>query len=128
VSAHLDVASTLVRTVFSGYQTRVRQAMGLVEGLAMAEQDGLAADATLVGADMNTWAGNESTLTRMWRAFPDSPEWDGLGTRGGFPTDHIFFREGQGTPFEVQAYGRVEESYSSDHHARRLILLHERVQ
>lgn len=122
VTAHLDVASTLVRTVFSGYQTRVRQAMGLVEGLTMAEADGLAVDATIVGADMNTWAGNESTLTRMRSAFPQSPEWDGLATRGPFPTDHIFFRTRDQAAFAIETYERIEDSYSSDHYARRLVL------
>lgn len=122
VSAHLDVASTLVRTVFSGFQTRVRQAMGLVDGLERAEADGYMPDATLIGADMNTWAGNESTLKKMRVAFPQSPEWDGLPTRGLFPTDHIFFRAREPSAFEVDGYGRVEDTYSSDHHARRLEL------
>jgi endonuclease/exonuclease/phosphatase family metal-dependent hydrolase len=122
VSAHLDVASTLVRTVLSGNQTRVRQAMGLVGGLARAEQDGYTADATIVGADMNTWAGNEATLTKMREAFPQSPAWDGLGTRGPFPTDHIFFRARDTAAFGVEGYERVDDAYSSDHHARRMEL------
>lgn len=122
VSAHLDVASTLVRTVLSGNQTRVRQAMGLVGGLARAEQDGYRAAATIVGADMNTWAGNEAALKRMRDAFPQSPAWDGLGTRGSFPADHIFFRSRDATAFDVEGYVRVADTYSSDHHARRLTL------
>ena len=128
VSAHLDVTSTLVRTVLSGNQTRVRQASGLVEGLARARSDGFWADATIVGADMNTWAGNEATLDRMWQAFPESPEWDGLGTRGGFPTDHIFFRSADGSGLRLADYERVEEAYSSDHHPRSALVRHERVE
>lgn len=119
VSVHLDVASTLVRTVLSGNQTRVRQAMGIVDGLARAEEDGYDVDGTLVGADMNTWAGNEAALQRMREAFPESPEWDGLDTRGGFPADHVFFRTGAGSALTVGAYARVEETYGSDHHPRR---------
>lgn len=122
VSAHLDVASTLVRTVLSGNQTRVRQALGLVAALDRAEQDGYGADATVVGADMNTWAGNEATLSRMREAFPQSPTWDGRSTRGPFPTDHIFFRTRETTAFDVEGYHRVDDAYSSDHHARRLEL------
>jgi endonuclease/exonuclease/phosphatase family metal-dependent hydrolase len=128
VSAHLDVASSLVRTVLSGNQTRVRQASGLVEGLARARSDGFEADATIVGADMNTWAGNEATLDRMWQAFPESPQWDGLGTRGGFPTDHIFFRSAEGSGLRVAGYERVEDTYSSDHHPRSSVVRYERVE
>jgi endonuclease/exonuclease/phosphatase family metal-dependent hydrolase len=128
VTAHLDVASTLVRTVLSGNQTRVRQAMGLVDGLARAEEDAYEPDATVVGADMNTWAGNEATLTRMRGAFPQSPVWDGLGTRGSFPTDHMFFRSADASAFSVRAYERVADAYSSDHHARRMVVGHERVE
>jgi len=128
VSAHLDVTSTLVRTVLSGNQTRVRQAMGLVDGLTRAEEDGYEAHATVVGADMNTWAGNEATLTRMRGAFPQSPEWDGLGTRGAFPTDHIFFRSADASAFNVGAYERIADTYSSDHHARRMTVEYQRVE
>jgi len=122
VSLHLDVASTLVRTVFSGNQTRVRQAMGLVDGLARAEADGYGVDATVVGADMNTWAESESALKRMHLAFPDSPEWDGLGTRAGIPTDHMFFRAADGSGLGWTDYQRIENRYSSDHHPRRLFV------
>ena len=122
VSLHLDVASTLVRTVFSGNQTRVRQAMGLVDGLERAEADGYAVDATVVGADMNTWAGNEAALKRMWEVFPESPPWDGLGTRAGVPTDHVFFRAAAGSNLTWITYQRVGERYGSDHHPRRLLV------
>jgi len=128
VSAHLDVASTLVRTILSGFQTRVRQAMGLVDGLSRAEADGYTADATVLGADMNTWAGNEAALRRMQQAFPQSPEWDGLTTRGLFPTDHIFFRARDAASFDIEGYERVTDTYSSDHHARRLELRYQRVE
>jgi endonuclease/exonuclease/phosphatase family metal-dependent hydrolase len=128
VTAHLDVASTLVRTIFSGYQTRVRQAMGLVDGLARAEADGYTADATVVGADMNTWAGNESALRWTLDAFPQSPEWDGRTTRGLFPTDHIFFRAREAPTFDLEGYERLEDTYSSDHHARRLALRYRKVE
>lgn len=123
VSLHLDVASTLVRTVFTGNRARVRQAMGLVDGLARAERDGYGVDATVVGADMNTWASNETALRRMRAAFPASPAWDRKPTRGVLPTDHIFFRSETDAPIRVGGYTRLEERYGSDHHPRRLFVV-----
>ena len=65
---------------------------------------------------------NETTLKLMRQAFPDSPEWDGLGTRGSFPPDHIFFRRGSSRAFTVESYQRIGEPYGSDHNGRRLRL------
>jgi hypothetical protein len=120
VSVHLDVASTLVRTVLSGNGTRVRQAMGLVDALTRTPDTGLGVDATVVGADMNTWAGNEAALQRMFMAFPQSPPWDGLPTRAGVPADHIFFEAESGARLAPSSYARIEDRYGSDHHPRRL--------
>jgi endonuclease/exonuclease/phosphatase family metal-dependent hydrolase len=122
VSVHLDVASTLVRTLGSGNQTRTRQAEGLLDGLRRAERDGPLTQVVVVGGDFNTWVGSETTLRRMRRAFPHSPEWDGAGTRGSFPADHIFFRRRSFEAFEATEYRRVPERYGSDHHGRRVVL------
>jgi len=125
VSVHLDVASTLVRALLTGNQTRVRQTRGLIDGLRKAEDDGPLAAITLVGADMNTWAGNETSLKLMWEAFPHSPPYDGLGTgRGDFPLDHIFFRRGSFRTFSIRDYERIEERYGSDHNPRRLSVVY----
>lgn len=123
VSTHFDVASTLLRTVITGNQTRARQALGLSDGIAEAEDDGPLTDVVLVGGDFNTWAGNESTLQIMRRDFPDSPEWDDRGTRGSFPADHIFFRRRAYTQFELAGYARIEDTYGSDHNGRRVTLI-----
>lgn len=122
VSVHLDVASTLIRSLASGNQTRTRQATGLVNGLAAAERDGPPAPVVVVGGDMNTWAGNETALKVMWEAFPDSPPWEGQGTRGAFPPDHIFFRRAGNQAFTIEQYQRIDELYNSDHNGRRLRL------
>jgi endonuclease/exonuclease/phosphatase family metal-dependent hydrolase len=122
VSSHLDVASTLVRALTSGNQTRSRQAKGLIDGLAKAERDGPLTDIVVVGGDFNAWVANETTLKLMRQAFPDSPEWDGLGTRGSFPPDHMFFRRGSSRAFTVEGYQRIGEPYGSDHNGRRLRL------
>jgi endonuclease/exonuclease/phosphatase family metal-dependent hydrolase len=122
VSVHLDVASTLVRSLISGNQTRRRQAAGLLDGLEEAERDGLTYAATVVGGDFNTWAGNEATLKLMRQEFPESPTWDGRGTRGPYPTDHIFFRTRGDQAFDIEAAGRIDDAHGSDHNARRLLL------
>lgn len=76
----------------------------------------------VVGGDFNAWAGNESALQLMRDAFPESPPWDNLGTRGSFPTDHIFFRSAAYTQFKLERYVRIGETYGSDHNGRRATL------
>lgn len=122
VSVHLDVASTLVRTLLSGNQTRTRQAEGLIDGLRKAEDDGPLNAVTLVGGDFNTWSTSETTLKRMRVAFPDSPEWDGEPTGRLFdlPLDHIFFRRGPFDNITLSGYGRLDRHYGSDHFGRRV--------
>jgi endonuclease/exonuclease/phosphatase family metal-dependent hydrolase len=122
VSVHLDVASTLIRALTSGNQTRTRQAKGLIDAIDKAERDGPPTSVVLVGGDMNAWAGNETALKTMWEAFPDSPRWDGLGTRGAFPPDHMFFRRSGNRAFTVEQYRRIDDPYDSDHNGRRLRL------
>jgi len=127
VSAHLDVASTLFRTLVSGNQTRARQAKGLIDGLEKAERDGPLTGVVVVGGDFNSLAGNESALKHMRAAFPQSPEWDGLPTwlPLSFPVDHIFFRRSGFTNFTIEGYRRIEEAYGSDHLGRRLEISYE---
>lgn len=123
VSTHLDVASTLLRSLITGNQTRARQALGLIDGIAEAEADGPLTQVVVVGGDFNTWAGNESSLQFLRQAFPESPRWDDLGTRGSFPADHIFFRRRAYRHFELDGYERIEDTYGSDHNARRVTLV-----
>ena len=115
VSVHLDVASTLSRTLISGNATRLRQAMGLV--VALESMDDLA---TIVGGDFNTWSADESALKNLAVHFPDSPPWDGRPTRGPFPPDHILYRTVQGSRIDLveESYRRFEETYGSDHAGR----------
>lgn len=124
VSAHLDVASTLVRTLQSGNQTRTRQAEGLVDGLDKAERDGPLNAVTVIGGDFNTWSSSETALKRLRRAFPHSPEWDGLGTWRvlDLPVDHILFRRGPFANVTLHGYRRLDEHYGSDHFGRRAVV------
>ena len=116
VSAHLDLA------VLTGNQTRARQASGLIEALDLLDGRLPGVSATVVGADLNTWAPDETAALLMRRAFPQSPPWDGRATRGSFPTDHLFFRSRVDGP-QVSDYRVVESNYHSDHLAR-IVLLH----
>lgn len=126
VSAHMEVSSTFRRAFLTGNQTRARQAAGLLDAIDAQETEEGSSPPTLVGGDFNTWSGGESTLKLFRRAFPDSPPWDGLSTRGPFPTDHIFFRRGTtgdtgrggANPLVAGSYRRIDNPYSSDHRGR----------
>jgi endonuclease/exonuclease/phosphatase family metal-dependent hydrolase len=116
-SVHFDVASTLVRTVLTGNQTRHRQAGGLLEGMELA---GLSDHALVAGGDFNTWSSRDGSLKRMSRALPDSPPLSPEGTRGPFPTDHLFFRSDPDGLLKIVpgSYERIEDTYGSDHNPR----------
>lgn len=129
VSVHLDVASTLTRTLTTANTARLRQSLGLLESLALAETSGAPVRpcgevphpiATVAAGDFNSWSAGESALDQMRICFPESPPWDGKPTYGPFPTDFIFFRRGGDERIEhlEGSERRVEERYGSDHHAR----------
>ena len=129
VSVHLDVASTLYRSLTTANTGRLRQSTGLLEALALAETAGAPVRpcgevphpvATVAAGDFNTASAHESSLDQMLLCFPDSPPWDGKPTRASFPTDFIFFREaGDGrVGYVTGSERRIEDRYGSDHHAR----------
>jgi endonuclease/exonuclease/phosphatase family metal-dependent hydrolase len=124
VSLHLDTSSSLLRTLGTGNSTRLRQGLGAVEALALAERTGdvriLAAGespqdppqlspetedcdearaephpiATILAGDLNTWSDGQTVIQHLMCYFPESPPLDGQSTRGVFPADHMFFRAG----------------------------------
>lgn len=118
VSLHLDVASTLYRTLLTGNGTRLRQVSGLTDVL-----DARAPLATVVGGDFNTWSVHEGALSHMQSRFPAVPL-DASGTRGGMPADHIFFRSPGDARVRVVpgSYRVLEDEHLSDHRARALRL------
>ena len=90
VSAHLDLA------VLTGNQTRARQASGLIEALDLLDGRLPGVSATVVGADLNTWAPDETIpgrdragLERLLRYCARPPfalerlEANGYGAPGG---------------------------------------------
>ncbi|MGW8266909.1 MAG: endonuclease/exonuclease/phosphatase family protein, partial [Longimicrobiales bacterium] len=117
VSVHLDVASTLARTLKTGNRTRERQVAGLVEAL---ELHGWGVGASVVGGDFNTWSSRDASLKLMTQTFSDSPPVGRETTRGPFPADHLFFRADEGGEFSLvpSSYRTVPDSHGSDHHAR----------
>jgi endonuclease/exonuclease/phosphatase family metal-dependent hydrolase len=136
-SVHFDVATTLYRTFTTGNSTRLRQALGFVNALAMIEDKragaavscGATCDptsfegypiATIAGGDYNTWSEEETALRRLREYFPGTPAWDGVATRTIFPTDYLFFRTAENSAIELAegSHLRIAESYGSDHHAR----------
>ncbi len=56
--------------------------------------------------------------------FPDSLVPTGEGTRGSYPTDHIFVRTIEGSNVSVvdDSYRIVPDNYGSDHRGKLLIL------
>jgi len=140
-SAHLDVSPGLWRVLKTGNSSRLRQGLGLVEGLAVvecargrppggdaecrvAEEDTAGYIATVVGADLNTWSGHQTVIRHLRHHFPQSPAWDGIATRGRFPADHVFFRTPEARPdsWVAQGYLALDDSYRSDHLPRVLWL------
>jgi endonuclease/exonuclease/phosphatase family metal-dependent hydrolase len=129
VSIHLDVASTLYRTLTRVNTARLRQSQGVLEALALTETPGAPVRPcgqlphpipTVAAGDFNTWSAGESAIDQMRSCFPDSPPWDGLSTHRSFSTDFIFFRKGgEGSVRYLEgSERRVGQRYGSDHHAR----------
>lgn len=123
VSFHLDVAANLLRVLTTGNSTRLRQGLGLAK--ALDELD--AANGKLVsviGGDVNSWSEKESVIRHLSEQFPDSPPPSGEGTRGSYPTDHMFVRTFEGSNVSVadNSYRVIPDAYGSDHRGRLLTL------
>jgi hypothetical protein len=123
VSFHFDVAANMLRVLTTGNSTRLRQGLGLAR--ALEELDG--GDrriATIIGGDVNSWSEKETVIRHLSERFPESPRVTSEGTRGGYPTDHMFLRtfEGSTIVLEESSYRVVPEAYGSDHHGRLLTL------
>lgn len=125
VSFHLDVAASLMRVLVTGNATRYLQGMGLVRGLeALEARDAIVPAATVIGGDVNTWSERETVIRHLVERFPESPAPTDEGTRGPFPTDHLFVRAAPGSEISVVegSYRVIPEDYSSDHLPRVLTL------
>jgi endonuclease/exonuclease/phosphatase family metal-dependent hydrolase len=122
INAHLEVTSSFYRIVTTGNRTRLSQALGLLDALALHEARENQPVATLMGGDFNTWTGLDGALQAIREVFPDSPEWDGLDTMGPFPADHIFFRRGgvDDPTIIPGTYRRIPSNHHSDHHPRTI--------
>jgi endonuclease/exonuclease/phosphatase family metal-dependent hydrolase len=137
-SVHLDIASTLYRTLKTANTARLRQSAGLIQALALIETGGVTSGlvnvgsgetdcgdlpgpiATVAAGDFNTWSAGESAIDQMRLCFPDSPPWDGEPTYGAFPTDFIFVRRAADgrVAYVDGSQRRIEKRYGSDHQAR----------
>jgi endonuclease/exonuclease/phosphatase family metal-dependent hydrolase len=123
-SIHFDVSASLSRVLISGNSWRLDQAAALDQAIdraatAAGETPGERGTATLVAGDFNVWSADNSALRLFRREYPESPEWTGQGTRGAFPTDHLFFAEGRDGRVRLLpgSFRRIEERYYSDHNA-----------
>ena len=123
VSFHLDVAANLLRVLTTGNSTRLRQGLGLAS--ALDELDTANGQlVSVIGGDVNTWSEKESVIRHLSEQFPDSPPPTGEGTRGSYPTDHMFVRTFEGSNVSVadSSYRIVPDTYGSDHRGKMLTL------
>ena len=122
VSAHVWGRTSLTRLLVGGNQGRARQALGLVDALDRADDDGPLNAVTVLGVDLALWDDGETAYRVVRDAFPESPSWDGLNTRGRFSADHLFFRRGSFQTVSVRGYERLPERYGSSHHPRAMVI------
>ena len=125
-SVHLISAAGPARVLATGNGSRLRQALAVVDALRQLDLAAAGSDSasgypvsTVLAGDLNTWSNRESTLRHLREHFPDSPPPPREGTRGPFPTDHLFFRlaAGPNAPALVEdSYRRLDDRYDSDHH------------
>jgi len=117
VSVHLDVASTLVRTLKTGNRVRERQVVGLLDAMDL---HGWGAGPAVVGGDFNTWSSRDAALKVVLQRHPESPPITWETSMGPFPADHLFFRADQEGTFALvpDSYRTIQDLYGSDHQAR----------
>jgi endonuclease/exonuclease/phosphatase family metal-dependent hydrolase len=123
VSFHLDVAANLLRVLTTGNSTRLRQGLGLAT--ALDELDAANGPmVSVIGGDVNSWSEKETVIRHLSRQFPDSPPPSSEGTRGSYPTDHMFVRTFEGSNVSVAdaSYRVIPDAYGSDHRGRLLTL------
>ncbi len=123
VSFHLDVAANLLRVLTTGNSTRLRQGLGLAGALQELDTDGRRL-VSVIGGDVNSWSEKETVIRHLRERYPDSPVPTGEGTRGSYPTDHMFVRTIEGSNVSVAdgSYRIVPDNYGSDHRGKLLIL------
>ena len=123
VSFHLDVAANLLRVLTTGNSTRLRQGLGLAGALQELDTDDRRL-VSVIGGDVNSWTEKETVIRHLRERFPDSPVPTSEGTRGSYPTDHMFVRTIEGSNVSVVdgSYRIVPDNYGSDHRGKLLIL------
>jgi endonuclease/exonuclease/phosphatase family metal-dependent hydrolase len=123
VSFHLDVAANPLRVLTTGNSTRLRQGLGLAGALQELDS-GDTRLVTVIGGDVNSWSEKETVIRHLSEQFPDSPEPTSEGTRGSYPTDHMFVRTFEGSSVSVadNSYRVMPDDYGSDHRGKLLTL------
>ena len=123
VSFHLDVAANLLRVLTTGNSTRLRQGLGLAGALQEIDTDDRQL-LSVIGGDVNSWSEKETVIRHLRERYPDSPVPTGEGTRGSYPTDHIFVRTLEDSNVSVVdgSYRIVPDNYGSDHRGKLLTI------
>lgn len=128
-SVHFHTVPKPWRLLTTANGSRVREALALVD--ATRRLDGEVtpvAPPTVLGGDFNTWSSSATALRRIRDHFVDSPDPLEEPTRGPFPTDHLFFRRGDGTTGGIDlvpgSYLRLDDEFNSDHYPIRALLVY----
>jgi endonuclease/exonuclease/phosphatase family metal-dependent hydrolase len=115
-SVHFITTPPPWRILTTGNSAHARQAIALNAALEAIERQG--PTPTVVGSDTNATSARETALRFLRAEFPESPAPLGGGSRGPFPTDHLFFRRGaSNASLPAISYRRAEDTYFSDHQA-----------
>ncbi|MGW8283700.1 MAG: endonuclease/exonuclease/phosphatase family protein [Gemmatimonadota bacterium] len=123
VSFHFDVAANLLRVLISGNSTRLQQGLGLVQAIDEIDA-GESRPVAVLGGDANSWSEKETVVRHLRELYPESPVPTSEGTRGSYPTDHMFVRASDGSNVSVVdgSYRIIPDTYGSDHRGRMLTL------
>ncbi len=123
VSYHFDVAANLLRVLVSGNSTRLQQGLGLAQAIDEIDA-GEPRPVTVLGGDANSWSEKETVVRHLRELYPESPLPTSEGTRGSYPTDHMFVAASDGSNVSVVdgSYRIIPETYGSDHRGRMLTL------
>ncbi len=123
VSFHFDVAANLLRVLISGNSTRLQQGLGMAQALDELDA-GEPARVVVLGGDVNSWSEKETVVRHLQELYPESPQPTSEGTRGSYPTDHMFVRTFEGSNVSVvdPSYRIMPDNYGSDHRGRLLTL------
>ena len=121
--------SDMTRTVFLGKPTsefrEIYKTVRKAQLAALQEiRPGGPGLVSVLGGDVNSWSEKETVIRHLMEWYPESPTPTHEGTRGSYPTDHLFvgIPDGSGVTADYASFRVIPETYGSDHRGKLLIL------